>query len=249
MGLQLYRCRVIFSPSRKVYLEKIMRFLLCLMLVWGCVWSAGAAGPVSKSPYAKKVRRTSGGEVYVRINVKRQKGETCNPTSMSMILNHFGVFVSADKLARAGKESEAYKNSLYMQKELAKYKMKMFFIPMQKGSERAFACVMRAIHCGLPLQWLADLLKAPDYDVDRRKKAVLAKQGPVAGHARIVNGYKFNKRTRRLEGFIFTDPWGMRRQEIKLPDAEKMTFGFFLIVPENLDQSVVKHVLQPVYGK
>ena len=226
-----------------------MKFLLCLLFLTVFPFFLWSKSVTVKSPYAPKVRRTAGGEVYLKINLKRQKGETCNPTSMAMILRHFGLFVSSDKLQKAGKESEAYKNSLYLKKELEKYNMQMIFIPMVKGEERVFACVMRAINCGLPLQWLVDLLKAPEYDIDRRKKALLAKQGPVAGHARIVNGYKFNKKTRRVEELIFTDPWGLRRQEIRLADTGKMTFGFFLVFPKKLDPAIVRFILQPVYGK
>lgn len=220
---------------------------ILIMLVLGFAVSAG--NPAAKSPYAGKVRRTSAGEVYIRINVKRQKGETCNPTSMSMILRHFGIFASSEKLLKAGKETEAYKYSGYLQKELEKYNMKMLFIPYKHGHSGAYTSVVRAINCGLPLQWLVDLLKAPDYDIEPRRRAALAKQGPVAGHARIINGYTFNKKSRRLEKFIFTDPWGTRRQEIKFADAGVMTVGFFLIVPAKLDQEIIKYILAPAYGK
>ena len=95
---------------------------ILIMLVLGFAVSAG--NPAAKSPYAGKVRRTSAGEVYIRINVKRQKGETCNPTSMSMILRHFGIFASSEKLLKAGKETEAYKYSGYLQKELERFMYK-----------------------------------------------------------------------------------------------------------------------------
>ena len=203
-----------------------------------------AADLSQRSPYARKVKRTTSGEVYVRVAVKKQKKETCNPTSMSIILNYFDVFVSPRSLQKASAGSDDYKRSSYLQTQVARYGMEM--IPFRGRAERksVFAAVRRAVDCGLPLQWLVDLKKAPRYDINEYQQAQLA--SGVSGHARVLHGYLLDRRTRGLRGFIFTDPWGLRRREILADDMLNMTIGFFLVVPKNFDPALIKYVLEPL---
>lgn len=206
-----------------------------------------AADLSQKSPCARKVRRTTSGEVYVRVAVKKQKKETCNPTSMSIILNYFDVFVSPRALQKASAGGDDYKRSSYLKAQVARYGMEM--IPFRGRAERqsVFAAVRRAVDCGLPLQWLVDLKKAPRYDINEYQQAQLA--SGVSGHARVLHGYLLDRRTRALRGFIFTDPWGLRRREILADDMLNMTLGFFLVVPKNFDPAVVRYVLAPLDPK
>lgn len=206
-------------------------------------------GNPSRSPYAKKVKKVSSGDVYMRISAEKQRGETCNPTSMSMILEYYGIRVSSADLQKDSDKTDSYKYSGYLQQQLKKYKMYMLPLPMLKGHETAvFESVKRAIDCGLPMQWIVDLLKAPDYDVSKKQKKQFRKQGTVAGHARVFNGYHLNRKNQKTDYFIFTDSWGIkhRKKEIKTADVSKMTFGFYIIVPESLPIEVIKYIYEPV---
>lgn len=208
-----------------------------------------AMGNPSQSPYSKKVKRTSSGETYMRISAEKQRGETCNPTSMSMILEYYGVRVSSKELQKDSDKSDSYKTSGYLMSQLKKYKMQMLPLPMIKGHEDAvFESVKRAIDCGLPLQWLVKLLKAPDYDVSKKHKKQIMKNGGNDGHARVFNGYKINKKTKKIENFIFTDSWGLkhRKKIIKYADVPKMTYCFYVIVPQTLPIEVIKYVYEPL---
>ena len=226
------------SHSRIIFLL----LALCFAAQVSC-----AADMARRSPYAQKVKRPTTGEVYVRVTVKKQKKETCNPTSMSIILNYFGVFVSPRSLQKASGGTDAYKHSDYLRKQLPRYGMEM--IPFRGRAERpaVFAAVRRAVDCGLPLQWLVDLKKAPGYDINDYQKAQLA--SGVSGHARVLHGYLLDRRTRELRGFIFTDPWGLRRREIEADDMLNMTLGFFLVVPKNFDPAVIRYILAPLDPK
>ena len=206
-----------------------------------------AADMARRSPYAQKVKRPTTGEVYVRVTVKKQKKETCNPTSMSIILNYFGVFASPRALQKASGGTDAYKYSRYLREQVTRYGMKM--IPFQVRAEKpaVFAALRRAVDCGLPLQWLMDLKKAPKYDVNEYQQAQIA--AGVSGHARVMHGYILDRRTRELRGFIFTDPWGLRRKEILADDMLNMSLGFFLVVPKNFDPAVIAYILAPLDPK
>lgn len=210
----------------------LLLFALCLAARTVC-----AADMARRSPYARRVKRPTTGEVYVRVTVKKQKKETCNPTSMSIILNYFDVFVSPRALQRASGGTDAYKYSRYLKEQVARFGMEMIPFSLKLDKNRLFECVMRAVDCGLPLQWLVDLRRAPSYDVNEYQKAQLA--GGVAGHARVMHGYILDRRSRELQGFIFTDPWGLRRRTITADDMAGMTLGFYLVVPKGFDPALV----------
>lgn len=236
---------VIFTEKfvwKGCFMKKILMFAVFAVLF--C-----AAGSPAKSPYAKKVKQVSSGDVYLRISSERQRGETCNPTSMSMILEYYGIRISSKELQKDSDKTDAYKTSGYLQNQLKKYKMQMLPLPMIKGKENVvFESVKRAIDCGLPMQWLVDLLKAPNYDVSKKHKRQIIKNGGQGGHARVFNGYKINRRTKKIEYFIFTDSWGMkhRKKEIKYADVPKMTYGFYIVVPESLPIEVIKYIYEPL---
>ena len=213
-------------------------FALCFAAQTAC-----AADMARRSPYAQKVKRPTTGEVYVRVTVKKQKKETCNPTSMSIILNYFGVFVSPRSLQKASGGTDAYKYSRYLREQVSRYGMEMVPFPPGMDKNKLFGCILRAVDCGLPLQWLVDLKKAPRYDVNEYQQAQLA--AGVSGHARVMHGYILDRRTRELRGFIFTDPWGLRRRNITADDMAGMTLGFFLVVPKNFDPAVIRYILAP----
>lgn len=219
-----------------------------IIFIFLCLLSAVFGSP-AKSPYAKKVKKVSSGDVYMRIAPEKQRGETCNPTSMSMILDYYGIHVNSRTLQKDSEKTDAYKYSAYLQQQLKKYKMQMLPLPMIKGKENiVFESVKRAIDCGLPMQWLVDLLKAPDYDVNKKQKKQMRKKAAVAGHARVFNGYHINRRTKKIDYFIFTDSWGMkhRKKEIKSNDVSNMTFGFYIIVPETLPIEVIQYIYEPM---
>ena len=206
-------------------------------------------GTPQASPYSKKVKKVSSGAVYIRIESEKQHGETCNPTSMSMILDYYGIRASSKDLQKDSNRTEAYKKSKYLKEQLKKYNMQMLYLPVsQKNQTAVFETVKRAIDCGLPLQWLVDLLKAPDYDIPQKHKRKLLKKGPVAGHARIFNGYHLNRKTQKIDYFIFTDSWGIkhRKKEIKTADVCKMTSCFYIIAPESLPTEVIKYIYEPM---
>lgn len=237
--------KIISTSDNRINMKNIIILTIILCLT-------GLFASPAKSPYRKKVKRVSSGDVYLRISPERQRGETCNPTSTSMILNYYGINANPRDLQEDSGNTDSYKYSAYIMQQLKKYKMHMIPLPMNSAhSDQIFESVKRAIDCGLPLQWLVDLLKAPDYDISKRQKKQLRKQGPVAGHARIFNGYHINRRTQKIDYFIFTDSWGIkhRKKEIKVTDVSKMTSTFFLIIPESLPDEVISYVLEPMTRK
>jgi len=218
-----------------------VKILLLLCALSFAAQISCAADMARKSPYAQKVKRPTTGEVYVRVTVKKQKKETCNPTSMSIILNYFGVFVSPRALQKASGGTDAYKYSSYLREQVSRCGMEMIPFPPRMDKSKLFECVIRAVDCGLPMQWLVDLRRAPAYDVNEYQKAQMA--AGTAGHARVMHGYVLDRRTRELRGFIFTDPWGLRRRTITADDMAGMTLGFYLVVPKGFDPAVVNWIV------
>lgn len=211
------------------------------------------------SPYAKNVKRVSSGDVYMRIKTEKQKGETCNPTSMSMILDYYGIYVSSARLRRDSEKNKkredrkAYMFSSYLMEQLKKYKMQMLYIPMMKDAEKeVFESVKRAIDCGIPLQWLVDLLQAPDYDIKKKQKEYIIEENDGDGaHVRVFHGYHLNMKTKKIDSFIFSDSWGVkhRKKNIKIADVAKMTNGFYLIVPERINRKIINYIYEPIADK
>lgn len=202
-----------------------------------------------KSPYSKKVKRTSSGEVYMKVNAEKQKGETCNPTSMAMILDYYGIYVSSRKLQKDSVDDD-YKYSSYLREQAKKYKMQMLFLPMLKDKpEVTYEAIIRAIDSGVPLQWLINMLKAPDYDVSKKHKKYIRKNGGNDGHARVFHGYKKNRRNGKLEYFIFSDSWGMkhRKKEIMIADVPAMTRGFFIVIPDTAPKELIEYIYEPYH--
>ena len=231
-----------------------IRKIVLGLLLCGCICQADD-NIIKLSPFAKKVRKVRSGEVYMRVNAEKQHGETCNPTSMSMILDYYGVRVSSAKLCKDSEDNkdenarESYKTSAYLEEQLKKYKMKMLWLPMRQGYEKeVFEVVKRSIDCGLMLQWLVHLLEAPDYDVPRRMKKYIRKEGGNDGHARVIHGYVLNKKNKQLKALLFSDSWGVkhRKKDIALKDVVPMTKGFFIVVPQNINIKVIKYIYEPV---
>ena len=119
-----------------------MRKLLTIVL-FALSFSVCGNEALKLSPYAGKVKRTGGGNVYLRIDTEKQKGESCNTTSMSMILDYFGVYVSARQLQKDSENSDSHKYSAYLIKQLAKYNMRMYPVPMKEGREKEIFEVVR----------------------------------------------------------------------------------------------------------
>ena len=78
-------------------------------------------------------------------------------------------------------------------------------------------------------------------------KKYILKNGGNGGHARVFHGYKKNRRTNKLEYFIFSDSWGVkhRKKEIMIADIPDMTRGFFVFIPENAPVEIFNYIYEP----
>lgn len=190
--------------------------------------------------WANDVKQTKNG-TYIKIGVKSQRGETCNPTHLSMILKRYNCYVSVGDLKGNSddRRNERYKYISFQQKQLKE--IGFIIKSCEYTTPQEFAQIIKnAIDNGILLSWSCNLYNAPEYDISNAKKSAYKRSGSNGHHARIINGYIGNQ-------IIYGDTWGAgeKRKEMYMRHAYDMTTYLAIVYPENTPQETIDKIIIP----